>query len=175
MKYAMKMVLIPESEYRRLKPEEGVKGKVVKLLHGKRDKKAATEMTQLFGRYLRTTKPEKEIQTLSKDEIVQNLPPMYHEKVKQFLTQLETYGSTWTDNFQFVTKSGQIIGNILDLLKEAFVGTRSLRRNVPQGWDHFIKEIVAADIPRGTFSKKSTKQDIAQEKGQRRQVQWENF
>ncbi len=173
----MKMVLIPESEYRRLKPEEGIKDKVNKLLHGKRDKKAATEMTQLFGRHLRTSKPEKEIKSLSKEEIIQNLPPMYHEKVKNFLTQLQTYGSTWTDNFQFVTKSGQIIGNIIDLLKEAFVGTRSLRRDVPQGWEQFIQEIVAADIPRATFSKKSTKQDIVQEKAQRRgfPIQWEKF
>ena len=57
MKYAMKMVLIPESEYRRLKPEGGMKEKVHKILSGKRDRKAATEMTQMFGRYLRTTKP----------------------------------------------------------------------------------------------------------------------
>ena len=174
----MKMVLIPESEYRRLKPEEGMKDKVNKILRGKRYKKAATEMTQLFSRYLRTSKPEKEIQSLTKDEIIQNLPPIYHEKVKKFLTQLETYGSTWTDNFQFVTKSGQLIGNIIDLLKEAFVGTRGLRRDVPQGWEQFVQEIVAADIPRGIFTKKSTKEDIVQEKAQRRRgfpIPWENF
>ena len=31
MKHAMKMVLIPESEYRRLKPEGGIKDKMNKL------------------------------------------------------------------------------------------------------------------------------------------------
>ena len=171
------MVLIPESEYRRLKPEEGMKDKVNKILRGKRDKKAATEMTQLFGRYLRTSKPEKEIQSLTKEEIVQNLPPMYHEKVKTFLTQLEKYGSSWTDNFEFVTKSGEVVGNIIDLLKEAFVGTRSLKRDVPRGWEQFVKEIVAADITRSIFAKRSTRQDITEERGQQQPIapQWENF
>ena len=174
----MKMVLIPESEYKRLKPEEGMKAKVNKILRGKRDKKSATEMTQLFGRYLRTSKPEKEIQTLTKEEIVENLPPMYHEKVKKFLTQLQTYGSTWTDSFQFVSKSGQSIGNIINLLKEAFVGSRGLRRDVPQGWDQFIQEIVAADIPRATFSKKTTKNDFDREKAKKTRalsIAWENY
>ena len=171
----MKMVLIPESEYRRLKPEEGIKGKVNKILRGKRDHKAATEMSQLFGRYLRTTKPEKEVKPLDMDDIVKNLPPMYHEKVSRFLSQLMKYGSTWNDNFDFISKSGEVIGNIVDLLKEAFVGTRRIRREVPQCWTHFIKEIVDANIPRYTFSKHTTKEDIAQEKEQRRPVQWENF
>ncbi len=178
MKYAMKMVLIPESEYRRLKPEEGVRDKVNKILRGKRDRNAATEMSQLFGRYLRTTKPEQEKKSLSKEEIIQQLPPIYHEKVKNFLTELEKYGSTWTDNYEFVTKSGETIGNIVDLLKEAFVGVKGIRRDVPQGWKQFIQEIVAANIPRSAFGKKSTKDDIGQEKAQRRgpiPVQWENF
>jgi len=174
----MKMVLIPESEYRRLKPDDIMRDKVNKILRGKRDKKAATEMTQLFSRYLRTAKPEKESSRLSKEEIVEQLPAIYHEKVKIFLTELEKYGSTWTDNFEFVTKSGQVIGNIVDLLKEAFVGVKGIRRDIPKGWEEFVQENVDANIVRSTFGKKSTKDDIAQEKARRRAirpVQWENF
>ena len=175
----MKMVLIPESEYRQLKPEGGIKSKVNKLLRGKRDHKAATEMTQLFGRYLRTTKPEKEFKPLSKDEIVKKLPPIYHEKVFNFLSQLERHGSTWTDNFGFITKSGEMIGDIIDLLKEAFVGTKRIKRDLPKGWVHFINEIVDANIPRKLFTKKSTKEDIQQEIAERQARQfpagWENF
>ena len=62
MKYAMKMVLIPESEYRRLLPQGGIKDKMNKLLSGKRNRQTATELTQIFGRNLRTTKPEPQLQ-----------------------------------------------------------------------------------------------------------------
>ena len=177
MKHSTKMVLIPESEYRRLRPEEGIKDKTNKILRGKRDRKTATELSQIFGRYLRTTKPEKEIQPLTKEEIVTNLPAMYRDKVSNFLSQLQKHGSSWSDNFDFVTKSGQVIGNIVDLLKEAFVSSRGIRGDVPKGWDQFIKEIVAADIARGMITKKSTKDYIAQEKGRRKRVpiEWENF
>ena len=106
----MKMVLIPESEYRRLKPEGGMKDKTNKILRGKRDKKSAIEMTQLFGRYLRTTKPEKEIQSLTKEEIVENLPPIYHEKVTKFLTQLQT-----------MDLHGLIIFNLLQKMEKLLV------------------------------------------------------
>ena len=103
----MKMVLIPESEYRRLKPEGGIKDKLDKILTGKRDKKAATEMTQLFGRYLRMSKPDKLPKPLDKMEIVRQLPPIYHEKVANFLTQLENYGTRWTDKYHLISKSGE--------------------------------------------------------------------
>ena len=160
MKYTMKMVLIPETEYRRLLPEGGVRDKVNKILRGKRDRKAATEMTQLFGQYLRTTKPEKPIPNINKEEIVKELPPIYHEKVRNFLTELEKYGSTWTNNLDFVTKSGHVIGDIVALLKEAFVGTKGKRKDIPQGWEQFLQEIVDANITRSIFSKTSTKDDI---------------
>lgn len=173
----MKMVLIPESEYRRLKPEGGIKDKMDKLLSGKRDEKAAAEMSQLFGRHLRTAKP---VQPLKKPieemEIVGHLPVLYHEKVSKFLKQLHTYGASWTDNYQLISKSGEMIGDIVDLLKEAFVGTRRVQRDPPSGWTQFIKEIVDANIPRSIFSKKSTRDAIRQEIGERGQeTTWESF
>ena len=178
MKYAMKMVLIPESEYRRLKPEGGMKDKVDKILSGKRDAKAATEMSQLFGRYLRTTKPvQPSKKPIEEMEIVSHLPVLYHEKVSKFLTQLQNYGTTWTDNYQLISKSGEVIGDIVDLLKEAFVGTRRTERQIPSGWIQFIKEIVNANISRKTFSKKTTRDDIQQEIEERGQFHktWENY
>lgn len=174
----MKMVLIPESEYRRLKPEGGIKDKMDKLLSGKRDRKAATEMSQLFGRYLRTSKPvQPPKKPIAEMEIVGHLPVMYHDKVSKFLTQLENYGVTWTDNYQLISKSGEVIGDIVELLKEAFVGSRRTQRQLPSGWIQFIKEIVDANIPRNIFSKKSTREDIRQEIEERGQFYktWENF
>ena len=76
----MKMVLIPESEYRRLKPQ----GEVNKILSGKRDRKAATEMSQMFGRYLRTKKPEQLPRPSDKIELLGHLPVIYHGKVSNF-------------------------------------------------------------------------------------------
>lgn len=183
----MKMVLIPESEYRQLKPQEGVKDKVDKILKGKRDDNAAKQMSQIFGRHLRTMKPEKMPKHISKDEIAKKLPVIYHEKVNNFLNQLEQYGSSWTDNFDFVTKGGRIVGNIVDLLKEAFVGSKSIRGNVPQGWEQFLQEIISANIQRNIFGKRSTKNYIDQQKATRRgnttpthkeaaaNLQWKNF
>lgn len=172
------MVLIPESEYRRLKPEGGMKDKMDKILSGKRDEKAATEMSQLFGRYLRTTKPaQPPKKPIEEMEIVGHLPIIYHDKVSKFLSHLQNYGASWTDNYKLISKSGEVIGDIVELLKEAFVGTRRTERHIPNGWTRFIKEIVDANIPRNIFSKKTTREDIKQEIGERRQPlgTWENF
>ena len=49
MKYAMKMVLISEAEYRKLLPEGGIKAKISKIVSGKRNHESAKEMAQLFG------------------------------------------------------------------------------------------------------------------------------
>ncbi len=179
MKYVMKMVLIPESEYKRLLPEGGIKQKVNKILSGKRNREAATEMTQLFGRYLRTTKPEQLPQPVDKLQLIAHLPVLYHAKVSKLLTELEKYGTSWTDKHELISKSGKIIGNIIDLLKETFVGSRKIKRQVPNGWQHFIKEIVDANISAKIFTKKATRTDIQQEKeerGKRRFPEgWENF
>ena len=102
----MKMVLIPESEYRRLKPEGGIKDEMNKLLSGKRDYKAAADMSQLVGRYLRTTqvRPQPNTELLGKDQIIAHLPAIYHAKVLKFLTLLEHYGSSWTDDLSLHQK-----------------------------------------------------------------------
>ena len=55
------MVLIPEAEYRQLLPEGGINAKISKIVSGKRNHESAMEMSQLFGRYLRTTKPQPQI------------------------------------------------------------------------------------------------------------------
>ena len=159
MKYAMKMVLIPESEYRRLKPEGGVKDEMNQLLNKKPDHETAADMSQLFGRYLRTAKPEHQpiSKPLDKSQIVSQLPAIYHNKIMKFLTLLENFGSSWTDRYEFVSKDGHILGNIVDLLKQAFV---SKIKGSSQGWAQFLNEIIDANIPLSFFTKKSTKYDL---------------
>jgi hypothetical protein len=161
MKYAMKMVLIPESEYRKLKPDDDQK--MQNILSGKHDYKAATELTQLFGHQLRKTKPNPKTE-LDDSKILEHLPILYHDKVSKFLKQLTRYGLRWTDNYQLISKSGQVIGNIIQLLKETFVASRRAKHQKPQskphGWQHFMSEIVNASISPSIFTKKSTREDV---------------
>jgi hypothetical protein len=184
MKYAMKMVLIPESEYRRLLPQGTIKNKMNKLLSGKRNRETATELTQMFGRHLRTTKPEPQPQQkpLDKLQLLDHLPVLYHAKVSKFLTEFENYGASWTDKYELVLKSGEIIANsnIKHLLKEAFVAKRRrIERDVPNGWKQFITEIVDANIPITIFTKNTTREDIKQDIEDRDKnrfpERWENF
>jgi hypothetical protein len=164
------MVLISEAEYRRLKSAGGMKKKMGDVLTGKRDHDAAVEMSQLFGRYLRTSKPAS-IHKLDESEILLQLPALYRDKVSRFLKQLSQYGSSWIDG-QLISKSGELIGPLAELLKEAFVASRQ-RRQVPVGWKSFIQEINRANIPRNFFSKNSTRTDLQKDIQDR--VPWENF
>lgn len=174
MKYAMKMVLIPESEYRRLKPD--ITDKMNQVLSRKHDQETATDMSQLFGRYLRTKQTHNPIQSLDKTHILSKLPAIYHAKVSKFLTFLEDYGSSWMDTYEFVSKNGEVIGNIIDLLNQAFVAKK---KGPSPGWKKFITEIINANVPMNIFTKTSTKQDIEQEltKRENRQFteEWENY
>lgn len=162
MKYAMKMVLIPEAEYTRLLG--GINEKKEKILSGKRDYKAATEMSQLLGRFIRTTKPAL-APKVDESQILQHFPALYHDKVSRFLKEFVNYGVSWTDG-QLIAKSGEVIGPIVELLKEAFVATRQ-RRQVPIGWKRFIQEVNNANLS-NFFSKKSTRVDLQAER-------WESF
>lgn len=176
MKYAKKMVLISEEEYKQLlgnsKGKVGeIKSKVKKVLKEKRDHTAAKKMSQLVGEYLRY-KQQQVPQKTKKLDLLQYFSPTYHQKVKTLMSTLETYGTSLTNRNELVLSSGQVVknSNIVDLLKEALVGTRRKERvRVPTGWDEFIKEIAEANVPLGLFTKKSTLDDIAGRQ------EWENF
>ena len=64
--------------------------------------------------------------------------------------------------------------NLRELLKETFVASKSLIRNVPQGWPQFVKEIVDANVKRNIFTKATTKEDLALEKASIKQS-WANY
>ena len=78
-------------------------------------------------------------------------------------------------------KSGKVItnSNIIDLLKEAIVGTRIKERRIPDGWKQFIDEIVDSDMSKDIFTKKTTRDDIKNEIKSRKEKhfpeEWENF
>lgn len=173
MKYAEKMVLIPEAEYQYLlglKKTKGdkqseIKESMHKVLKGKRDHKAAKEMSQLLGQYLRynkKSKPGKKREEKPED-ILKYFSPTYHTKVNLFLSLLAENGITWTEKNELISTSSGIIenSNKVDLIKEALVITRKQQRTtVPIGWDVFIEEIARSNVPLSFFTKKTTRKDI---------------
>ena len=121
-------------------------------MSGKRNHESAKEMSQLFGRYLRTTKPQPQIQQpkpSNKLQLLSHFQLIYNGKVPKVLAEFEKYGTNWTDRNELVLKSGKVItnSNIIDLLK-AIVGTRRKERRMPDGWKQFIEEIVDSDVKR---------------------------
>ena len=164
----MKIVLIPEAEYRKLLPEGGIKATISKIVSRKRNHECAKEMSQLFGRYLRITKQQPQIQPpkpSDKLQLLSHFQPIYHGKVSKVLAEFEKYGTSWTNRNELVLKSGKVItnSNIIDLLKEALVGTRRKERRMPDGWKQFIEEIVDSDMSKDIFTKKTTREDIKNE------------
>jgi len=173
MKYARKMVLIPEEEYMELKGNppssktSQLKRKVREVLRGTRDHSAATQMSQLVGSYLRHKQSEqsKPVSAPKKPSInfQQFFEPIYEKKVTSLLSQLKENRIGWTQNKELQLPTGQIIphSNIVDLIKEALVGTRKkTRTHIPTGWREFIQAIAHSNIPKSFFTKRTTQQDL---------------
>ena len=193
MKYAKKMILIPEEEYKELlelknKSQEKIgeiktkyrgkvgeiKTKVKKILKEKPTHNAAKRMSQLVGEYLRYKQSEHKPKK-KKLDLLQYFTPLYHEKVKVLMSTLESRGISLTDKNELILSSGQVVANsnIIDLLKEALVVTkRKQRAAVPIGWAEFIQEIVDLNLPLKLFTKRSTLDDIHHLS---REQQWVNL
>ena len=77
--------------------------------------------------------------------------------MSKVLTEFEKYDTSWTNRNELVLKSGKVIinSNIIDLLKEAIVGTRRKERRMPDGWKQVIEEIVDSDMSKDIFTKKN--------------------
>ena len=157
MKHAMKMVLIPETEYKLLLEKNPMKAKVNKLLRGKPSHEKAAEMSQLIGRHLRMQPPPKKPKAEKAEKasnILSHFQPLYQVKVNKLMSELNKYGSRVSEKNELVLRTGDAVSNsnIIDLLKEAFVPTRRKEREIPHGWRYFIQEIVNANIPLTLFT-----------------------
>ena len=99
-------MLIPKAEYRKLLSEGGIKAKISKIVSGKRNHGSAKKMSQLFGRYLRTTKPQSQIQPPKPDKLklLSHFQPIHHDKMSKVLAEFEKYGTNWTDRNELVLK-----------------------------------------------------------------------
>lgn len=168
MKFAEKMVLIPEAEYHALLNKPGktseLKKEMKDVLKGKRDHTAATKMSQLVGAYLRhkeSVKPPKRKQ----EDFLEYFHTIYHGKVKSLLSQLHSNRIEWNEEYELILPSGQIIAksNIVDLIREALVSTKK-KSPAPIGWNAFTEAIALSAIPKSLFNKKSTLKAIVQHK-----------
>ena len=165
MKYAVKMVLIPETEYKMLLDRNPMKAKMNKLLRGKPSREKAAEMSQLIGRHLRMQPLPKTPKAVKAPNILSHFQPIYHSKINKVMSALNKYGSDVSEKNELVLRIGDVVtnSNIIDLLKEAFVSSRRKERELPHGWRYFIQEIVNANIPLALFTKKTTREDIQNE------------
>ena len=167
MKYAQKMVLVSEAEYRMLqemknkRPKESeLKTKMKKVLAGERDYDAAKKMAQLLGESIRykqkSFKPEKK-----RTDLEQYFPPTYHSKVTLLLKELKDHGIDYSGQNELMLPGGQVVpnSNIVDLLKEALLAKKKTEPP-PVGWPEFIRSIASTNIPLSTFTKRTTKKQI---------------
>lgn len=192
MKYAKRMVLIPETEYRMLQPSGGTIKRKPKDLYtaaidlsnqvGKTIRQRDQDETQQdraavkkFQRYKRTLEtlapPQPPIAPspptgVTVNDIVTAMPAQYRAIAKNVLTQLGRHGITWTNKSELILESGERIpnSNITDLLKEAIVTLKSKKpfASKPIGWTEFITEIAWSAIPKSIFTKRSTAREISQ-------------
>ena len=165
MKYAQKMVLIPEEEYLAIRGKtHPVREEMKTILKGKRDHAAATKMSQLVGAYLRHKQKDK-LPEVTHDNLLDHFEPIYHKKVTSFLSQLRHHRFEWNDKKELIIPSGKIVqhSNIIDLIKEALVSSRGKKRVLqPMGWEIFVEALAATSIPINFFTKQSTQEAIKQ-------------
>ena len=143
------------------------------ILKGQRDYKSAVKLSQVIGSQIRSNDSHKP-PTPKKEDLTDFFEPLYHRKVKYLVSQLEDHGIEWTDSKELVLSNGAIIhhSNIVDLIKEALVGSKKQRRTIPTGWNKFLKVLSALNFPHNFFPKRTTSRDL--EKMQKDQ-EWETY
>ena len=186
MKFAKRMILIPETDFQQSskKPQSM--------------RKAAIEITQKLGKQIRhrnqsaarlktqwnplesQTGPTVQLSSLYKDtklmtnvlDVSEMMPTLYRNKAKLLLGQLQARGVKWNTFGELILPDGQTIdkSNIVDLLNEAFVGSAKKSAQKPVGWTEFVQGIAQAHIPYTMFRKQSTLDDLNNAR-----VEWEEM
>lgn len=162
MKYAKRMVLVPEVDYlqRASKPKKKID------VHN-----AAIAISQKLGKRLRkrdqTAARLKEQwdfhQRPKRVDMAEHLPPVYQQKARLLLGELAHQGVTYTKNNELVLPNREVLpqSNIMDLLTAALVTTRGREPPKPKGWSEFMENIAASGIPTSLFTKKATQRALA--------------
>lgn len=173
MKYAKRMVLVPELEYLSMHKKPLTKRQQARKISQKLGKqirqrqhiaaRRRTHSTELVdpGVNLSSvyTEQEPELDTVV---ILEHIPVNYRNKAKLLLTQLNKRGIIWNDRKEVILPSGDLLqnSNIVDLVKEALMkGTKAK----PRGWKEFLASMADAGVPLSLFTKQSTIQGIRRE------------
>ena len=167
MKYAERMVLVPESETVRERARKET-DKIAKSVRMKDQAKVKQWQTNPTPPGI---VPRSVIPTLL--EISASLPPMYQSKAQRFLVEMLNAGFTWSASKEMILPSTEIVpnSNIEAILKEALV--RGSTSTKPVGWKEFISFVSKSSIPLSLLTKKSTQNDLKQLKKSKRM--WEIY
>lgn len=182
MKYAKRMVLVPELEYlskMQKKPKKLTKRQKARNISqtlGKQIRKRQHAIARLRthstpvdpGINLSSVYTDKDPE-LDPMEIVEHIPVTYRNKAKLMLTHLIKSGIGWNDRNEVILASGAPLRNtnIVDLVKEALIkGTKPK----PRGWNEFLATMATAGVPVSLFTKTSTIQGL-----QREQPTWREY
>ena len=121
MKYAVRMVIIPESEYKLLKSDKKT------LKTRKTEREAAVQLSQELGLKIRKRNQIKALHRQQEHqppessrfmlELFDYLPASYHAKARIVLSELLNKGFSWTHKGEVTLPSGQKLtgSNINDL------------------------------------------------------------
>ena len=161
MKFAKRMVLVPEEDYlhsvNKQKRTTNVRDRAIEMAQkvGKQMRKRAQADAQVKEVWERLTPPKAA-------DIASLLPALYQPKARLLLAELAKHGVTYTKDNEVVLPDKEVIAgsNMVDLLRAALVTERGRPPRKPKGWSQLIESIAASNIPLSLFSKSSTKRAL---------------
>ena len=158
MKYAQRMILVPEDQALR----ERARKTTEKLSKAVRVKNQAKVKKWLVTPTPPGVVPNQPNATATPRELSASLPPIYQAKGERLLNEMLSAGFTWTPSKELVLPSTEPLpnSNIQAILKEALVkGNDPVK---PLGWKEFLSQISQSTVPLSLLTKKSTQQALRQ-------------
>ena len=161
MKYATRMVLVPDTPASLEKARLKVKKQTNKVAKAIRIKDQAKVKKWHVNPAPPGVVPKTVTPVSTPEELSTSLPPIYQAKGRRLLNEMMNAGFTWTPMKELILPSTEVVdnSNMEHILKEALVRGRSARK--PQGWETFISEISRSSVPLSLFTKKSTQEAFA--------------
>lgn len=186
MKFAQKMILVPEEDYSMVikaqaqaipaetKKTIALNDAMKKVTSTKRNNICKSQTYQkLLRDYLHYKRkatqpaislPDSSDSTMTRsNDFLNNLPALYRGKAHLLLTHLEKHGVKWSEKGELKLPSGNVIegSHGTDLLREALVGSKSKsEERTIRGWDDFLANLVNTNVPTSLIGKKKTLQKL---------------
>lgn len=154
MKYAQRMVLVPESDRQKARIETDRLAKSIRMKDQAKVKQWETTATPPG------VVPQALTRVPTSLELSSSLPRIYQLKGQRLLDEMLSAGFMWTPAKELILPSTEIVpnSNLEAILKEALVRGSSSAK--PIGWQDFIAEVSRSTIPLTLLTKRSTQQDL---------------